>query len=289
MESKTKSNSVKAQTVQIANPVYGYAFKYFMDDEEVACKFVSIVLGEEVFELTPAPKEFVNSDADIPGMSFKIYRIAFTATIHTDEGLKTVIVEIQKAMQIAGSDFRKSLENRYQNRKDKITVKQGDKEQVMPVYYILVIEDRIVVTPEPKNQRSNDVEMLLSIFDQKNIAGNCYFLLNIQEKKYPKEYRPFIRRLERAAADPAVRYYVQDEDYILEHLRIVASMKNAIRAKQNAVDALILAEREVVLARDWTNDATVRAEQNATIERIRAEQESLLAEIEDLRKQLNNK
>jgi hypothetical protein len=33
MESKTESNSVKAQTVQIANPIYGYAFKYFMDDE----------------------------------------------------------------------------------------------------------------------------------------------------------------------------------------------------------------------------------------------------------------
>ena len=65
------------------------------------------------------------------------------------------------------------------------------------------------------------MEKLLYIFDQNNVdksKGN-HHLLDIKEADYPERYRPIIRRLLHAFANPKVRETMTAEDEIIEELQ----------------------------------------------------------------------
>jgi hypothetical protein len=303
---KTKSNSVKAHTVQIANPIYDYAFKYLMEDNEVARKFVSTIIGEEVIELSFSPQEYVNREDEIPNKLWAYSRLDFTARIRTNEGLKAVMIEVQKVS--LGTDilrFRHYLGLQYQEQKERIITKDKELYRAIPIYCIFVMGEGIgidgvplvkvnmqvdpvqnygmlkeetkdfltnlfhrtwiVQVPELKNRRNDKVEVLLSIFDQTNRIANDHRLLNIQEENYPEEYRPIIRRLERAAGNKTIRKAMLEEDFVIGHIQMKEIEQNAIIAEKDS----IIAEKEAALAKE------------------RAEKEAALAEIEVLKKQLN--
>ncbi|MDR1341645.1 MAG: hypothetical protein LBK18_00130, partial [Prevotellaceae bacterium] len=56
----------------------------------------------------------------------------------------------------------------------------------------------IVQIDQLKQRRRNDLEMLLSIFDQTNRTQNHHFM-KVNEEDFPEAYRPIIRRLRMAA------------------------------------------------------------------------------------------
>lgn len=87
--------------MHIANPIYDVVFKYLMEDGKIAKLLISSIIGEEIEELVFRPQEF-SSDIDKSRLegsigTLTVYRLDFTATIKTDEGVKNVIIEIQKA------------------------------------------------------------------------------------------------------------------------------------------------------------------------------------------------
>ena len=79
--------------IYIANPIYDVVFKFMMDDNKVARKFISAIIHEEVVEL-----EFAHTE--IPYFADKgltVCHIDFSAKIAIPGGFKIVTIELQKA------------------------------------------------------------------------------------------------------------------------------------------------------------------------------------------------
>jgi len=134
-------------------------------------------------------------------------------------------------------------------------IDQSSKEVLKGKSYFIesLTHDSIVVQigAIKNKERRNKLEKILSIFEQGKIHE-----VDINESDYPEEYRPIIRRLKEALADPEVREVMIVEDEIL--------------------DELAEREREVELTAKLLKEAQEKIEQ----ERIRAEQERKRAEQE---------
>jgi hypothetical protein len=345
-----KSNNVEPEEILIANPIYDHAFKYMMEDNDVARRFISTIIGEEVIELTFAPQEYVNQKKkkkDTSEKDWNYYRLDFMARIRTNERLKAVMIEVQKIS--VGTDiirFRRYLGGQYQNQ----IQTDGDDETAIPIYCIFVIGDGIgvegipvlkinpdvenaatgrkvqtgynefieslhhrswiVQVPELKNRSDNEMETLLSIFDQTKRAETDRFKIKVQQELFPEKCRPIIRRLKVAASDDEVSNAMQAQDDFLKDLRkeraekeiaiaerdaAVAEKDAAIAEKEAAIVAAIAkerTERDAAIAKERTEkDAAIakeRTEKDAAIAKERAEKEALRAELEALKKKVNS-
>jgi chromosome segregation ATPase len=69
-----------------------------------------------------------------------------------------------------------------------------------------------------KKRRRNDLEKILSIFDQSGVTDIRY-ILNVDEESYPEAYRQIIRRLRKAMEDPQKRREMELEDDIVKELQ----------------------------------------------------------------------
>ena len=79
-------------------------------------------------------------------------------------------------------------------------------------------EGIIVNIPALKEKRRDEIEKLLSIFDQNNIQEN-HHIMNVSELDFPKKFQPIIRRLQAAVQEKDVRDVMFVEDDFLEELR----------------------------------------------------------------------
>lgn len=239
--------------MQIANPIYDAVFKYLMDDNRVAKLLISKIIGQEIESLEFQPLE---NRIDIEHRTFTIYRLDFSARIKTETGkIKQVIIEIQKAKFPTDiMRFRKYLGQQYIS--DKNTIIIDEKKKALPIisiYFLghklqntdapilrvkrdyidlstgeeiaereefiesLTHDSYIIQIPHLKDRRRNELEMLLSVFDQSNISED-HHILNINEEDYDKKYRHLIRRLQRAVEEPKIRKTMDIEDEVLEEL-----------------------------------------------------------------------
>ncbi|MDR1416864.1 MAG: hypothetical protein LBJ57_05550, partial [Prevotellaceae bacterium] len=76
----------------------------------------------------------------------------------------------------------------------------------------------IVQVPELPKHRRDDLEKMLSIFDQSNRTTR--YILNIQEEEVPVQYRDIVRRLQKAASTSAMQANMEAEDFLLEAFRL---------------------------------------------------------------------
>jgi hypothetical protein len=79
-------------------------------------------------------------------------------------------------------------------------------------------EGIIINIPALRKSRRDDLEVLLSIFDQENRAEN-HHIMNVKEKDFPEEFRPIIRRLQSATQEQEVRDIMIIEDDFLSELQ----------------------------------------------------------------------
>ena len=94
----------------IANPIYDATFKFLSEDEKVAKKFISTIIGEQINEPEIIPRETTlahlkGKDGYVVG--YTVCSLDFLANIDTATGRETVIIELQKAKlptDICGSD-----------------------------------------------------------------------------------------------------------------------------------------------------------------------------------------
>jgi hypothetical protein len=75
-----------------------------------------------------------------------------------------------------------------------------------------------VQVPELPKHRRDDLEKMLSIFDQSNRTTR--YILNIQEEEVPVQYRDIVRRLQKAASTSAMQANMEAEDFLLEAFRL---------------------------------------------------------------------
>ena len=78
-------------------------------------------------------------------------------------------------------------------------------------------EGIIVNIPALKKKRRDELETLLSIFDQDNRKEN-HHIMNVKEIDFPEKFRPIIRRLQEAAQVKEVRDIMIVEDDFLSEL-----------------------------------------------------------------------
>jgi hypothetical protein len=74
----------------------------------------------------------------------------------------------------------------------------------------------IVQIEQIKQRRRNDLEKLLSIFDQANLTKN-HHILNVNDDDFPEQYRLIIRRLRMACESEDIQKEMEmEDDYFLE-------------------------------------------------------------------------
>lgn len=298
--------------MRIANPIYDAVFKYLLDDNDLAKLLLSTILGEEIVELTFSPQEHTTK-LDQP-RHFTVYRLDFAATIQNTAGdTRKVLIEVQKAKLATDiMRFRRYLGEQYRDDNNVIPTEDGYK-QALPLLTIYFLghgldhsqapvihvkrESRDLATGEPlarqenfieslthdsyviqiphlRGHRRNAVEELLQIFNQEYVAHNQHFL-EIDETVIQAPFRPFLRRLQRAIAEPEVEGAMIIEDDVLTELQILERAAETARA---------VAEQERLekeAARAMAEQARATAEKaQAEAQKARAEVEKAQAEVE---------
>ena len=208
-----------------------------------------------------------------------VCRFDFAAKIETENGAyKTVIIELQKAKFATDiMRFRRYLGLMYQsaeNTHDKHRVKAR---QIYCVYFlnyeiglsdspIIKVDYKvsdlttgeeldsknefieslnhktwIVQVQQLKEKRRNELEKLLSIFDQNNTSNDKH-ILNVDENQFSEEYRHIIRKLREACESSKVRGEMQmEDDYISELLmkdEIIEENKKTIAENKKTIEEL---------------------------------------------------
>jgi len=185
------------------------------------------------------------------------YRLDFSAKIKLSGGEhKVVIIEMQKAdLPTDIMRFRRYLGEQYVDYENStVNNKEIDAMQIYAIYFLgkdLGIYDTPVLSISPevkdvstgeiiskkskfieglnhkswivqinclKERRRNELEQLLSIFDQSNRTSDNH-ILNVSEEDFSEKYRPIIRRLKGAASSSKVKKQMKEEDEILKYLR----------------------------------------------------------------------
>jgi hypothetical protein len=289
--------------MQIANPIYDVVFKYLMEDAKIAKLLISSIIGEEIETLEFRPQEFT-ADIDkgrIEGRFglLTVYRLDFSATIKTGDGLKQVLIEIQKAKFATDiMRFRGYLGSQYSNKNNtKIeTINNHARRIGIPIigiYFLghtldstdasiigvtrtykdlvtgelltakesfiesLTHDSYVIQIPNLVQKRRNDLEKLLSIFDQSTYVDAEHHILNIKEEEYPEKHRSLIRRLQSAILEPEMRKQMEIEDGILGEFE---DMQRQIMQKtQETADA----KREADEARRETANVKIEAEERS--------------------------
>lgn len=121
--------------MRIANPIYDVAFKYLLEDLEIARLLIAEIIGEEITEISVRSQEMT---LKIESHDLLIVRLDFKATIKTKEGdSKKVLIELQKAKMYDDlMRFRRYLGENYK-RKDKIKDDFGEVTEVsLPIITI---------------------------------------------------------------------------------------------------------------------------------------------------------
>jgi hypothetical protein len=252
-------------------------------------------------------------------MFFTVCRFDFSAQIATSGGgFKTVLIELQKAK--LASDimrFRRYLGLHYENPNN--TYDAENDRKARQVYCIFLLGHDIGIPEHPviqvnykakdlttkenlnatnefiqslhhrswivqieqlKQRRRNDLEKLLSIFDQENRTKNHY-ILNVNEEDFPEQYRPIIRRLRMASESEDIRIEMEMEDDYMKELqdkeRLLAQKDKTIENQGKA-----LKEQDKVLKEQGK---TLKKQEKALKEQEEALKEKDKA-LKELKKQL---
>ena len=143
---------------RIANPIYDAAFKYLMDSPRVAQVLIAAILEipkSNILEVIPDRNDIITGKRD----GINVCRLDYCVKIRTKENIKTVYIELQKAVgkgEIAR--FRKYLAAQY-NRKSNVD-KDKNPLPIIPVY---ILGDKIKELTESVSYIKR------SYFKQKNI------------------------------------------------------------------------------------------------------------------------
>ena len=249
--------------VEIANPIYDVVFKYMMEDNAVAKLLVSSIIGEEIISLDPNPQENTVVKKDEMGNpTLTVYRLDYAAKINTPEGHKLIIIEMQKASFPSDiMRFRGYLGNQYADKNNSVKREDG-RIEALPIYTIYFLGEELGIRRTPvlkvfpcvvdmgdqqiidaksefieslnhhswivqiscmQEPRRNELEVLLSVFDQNNRTSDNH-ILNVREEDFPEKYRPLIRRLKQAASSPEIKKQMKAEDEVFDYMKMLERM-----------------------------------------------------------------
>jgi chemotaxis protein histidine kinase CheA len=144
----------------------------------------------------------------------------------------------------------------------------------------LTLDSYVIQIPYLTTQRRNDLEILLSVFDQSNVFNRESHILNIEDKDYPEKYRPIIRKLQKAVLDADIKKRMDLEDGLLDELE---DLEREIEDLEERLDSSQREMRKVEQEKEKAEQEKEKAEQEkqkAEQEKQKAEQEKQKAEQE---------
>lgn len=257
----------------IANPIYDSVFKYLLEDLDIAKRFLSVIIGEQIIEIELKPQEQTTPSVK---HLMSVYRVDFKAIIKTETGAhKKVLIELQKGKKpIDVTRFRRYLGDNYM-KTDTVNGTEMDLPMIA-IYFLgfsLTLEPAVtkivriytdiaksVVIPEidpfmeklthdayfiqvPKLplHTQNKLEHVLSIFNQQ-------WIFNIDEKRLmnfmgiiaDEDMELITKRLSIASQSEEIQRQMLLED------ELTASIDNAIREK----DEMILQKDQKIAEKD---------------------------------------
>ncbi len=148
----------------------------------------------------------------------------------------------------------------------------------------LTLDSYVIQIPFLTNKRRNDLEILLSIFDQRHISDKEHHILNVNENEFPEKYRPIIRKLQEAIENTEIKKKMELEDSLIDELE---DLEREIENLEQKVEDVEQENEQVKQENEQVKFKLDTVEQEK--ERIEKENNDLKLELEKIRNLLNNK
>jgi hypothetical protein len=264
--------------VEIANPIYDVVFKYLMRDEKVAKLLLSAIIGKEVVSLEFRPTEHHFPFSEVLAVLRMDFSARIQDADGNQELVILELQKAKMASDIMR--FRRYLGEQYANKENVVRESSTEYPSrkalpILSIYFLghtlanvkapvvrvnrayidaatgeqihekeefiesLTHDSIIIQIPYLKDRRRTELEQLLALFDQSAAFEDPHFLY-VDEEKLPERYRPLLRRLQKAVADPVVRETMDAEDDIIEEIkdyqRLISSKEGIIRAKEQLIE-----------------------------------------------------
>ncbi len=275
----------------IANPLYDSVFKYLMEDLNIARRFLSLLLEEEILSLEFRPQErTARSEKHL----ITVFRMDFIAVIRTNEGSKKVLIELQKGkLPIDVSRFRKYWGENYST-SDMI---DGERKSlpIISVYILgfrlsvekpvlrilhsyqdmrtkevlahkdafieqLVHDSYIIQVPLLPEKAQTKLERLLTVFRQEYIyKPDDKWILKFPVENWDEiqdeTLREVLKRLHFATQDDEIQSQIELEE------ELDLSMDNLIRQKDEAIQKVEEERKQKEEERKQKEEALQKAEE----------------------------
>jgi len=260
--------------VEIANPIYDVVFKYLMNDEKVAKLLLSAIIGKEVVDLEFRPTEHhfpigelltvMRMDfsariedenghqelviielqkAKLSGDILRFRRYLGEQYVNKANVVREPNAEYpyRKALPILsiyflGYPLEHTKAPVIRVNRHYIDAATGEQIREKEVFIESLSHDSIVIQiPYLKSRRRTELERLLALFDQSGISADPHFL-RVNDDELPENYRPLLRRLQKAVVDTVVRQTMDAEDDIIEEIkdyqRMITANEMELRTRQ---------------------------------------------------------
>ena len=263
--------------IEIANPIYDVVFKYLMNDEKMAKLLLSAIIGKEVVTLEFRPTEHHFPVGEVLTVMRMDFSARIQDADGHQELIIIELQKAKLAGDIMR--FRRYLGEQYANKDNVVREPNAEHtyRKALPILSIYLLghplehtkapvirvnrhytdaatgeqihekeafiesltHDSIIIQiPYLNSRRRTELEQLLALFDQSSVTSDPHFL-TINEEQLPEQYRPLLRRLQKATADPLVRQTMDAEDDIIEELkdyqRIITFKEQLISEKERTI------------------------------------------------------
>ena len=242
--------------VYVANPLYDAVFKFIMEDDRIAKTILSALLKKKVVDVKIRRNEYANLTRR---ETISMFRIDFAATVLDECGSPyLMLIELQKTwLPTETLRFRRYLALQYNNEENMRKDAHGRFAIPMvaiyllghcvgevnePIFYVnhhasdydgnevkegmpdpfvesLQHDSIIVQIPLLHGRVNNNLEKVLSLFDQTNVADDKKVIkVDDQQFEGDNDMEYIVRRLQSAAADPELRFQMNAEDEFFKEI-----------------------------------------------------------------------
>ena len=271
---KDKLKPGGAVTMLIANPIYDLAFKYLMENLEIAKGIIGAIIGEEIEHIDFQAKE---SNIKAPSQ-FTFFHLDFIARIRDKHGnSKNVLIELQKANILLDIlRFRRYLGSQYRKEEDVVQPDGSSAKESLPIvtiYFLgfflsktlpsVIKVDRQyidVLSGKPVQERhdfieclthdsyviqipgldlamNNRLEYVLSIFKQENLVTGDNRLKDYAYKIEDELLQKILKRLTKAAADNDLLEQMEKEELAQhEYEHALGSAERKIQQHEKTIE-----------------------------------------------------
>lgn len=289
--------------VQIANPIYDVVFKYMMNDEKVAKLLLSAIIGREVVSLELRPTEHHFPVGELLAVLRMDFSARILDAEGNQELVILELQKAKMASDIMR--FRRYLGEQYSNKENVVREQAQEYPYrralpILSIYFLghtlahvkapvvrvnrmyidaatgehirekeafiesLTHDSIIIQIPYLKDRRRTELEQLLALFDQSAATDDPHFLA-VNEDELPERYRPLLRRLQTAVADPTVRETMEAEDELIEEIkdyqRLISEKEKTIEAKEKTIEA----KEKTIEAKEKTIEAKQKVIERAVM------------------------